>query len=321
MIDLDPDGDVPIVVAHVPPGESVPQSSASAHRSRSNVHAQKRPRSNNYHAVSSDDDDTLTLVSKCPPMSSYMSLRFMWVQPTWYSKVPSLQPAEDPSTSLSSGKSAIGVGDALALPQEPSFTGRSISPSSPTFEMANSNPITPHQYDTMKIDMNALTASTTSADIVTTTPAGRQSPSFEEPQKQLNPSASSVVNAVSTQQTPVPIGEASEQLSTTVGTLAADAVSSDNGELPPMASSHAVKSEVILAGDVGLTAVMKSIPEVPSEPPLVETDTTIPIRETQDADWKSLPFAFFDMLTNAFEVLESVALNEPRLICKICYDA
>ena len=97
----------------------------------------------------------------------------------------------------------------------------------------------------------------------------------------------------------------------------------DNAARQPrttVAPGHAVKIE--LADAVGPADALESLPKIPSEGSRDEpTNATVPLAGGQEiTDWRSLPFAFHDMLTNAFEVLDTVASDEPRLICRMCYD-
>ena len=248
-----------------------------------------------------------------------------------------IEPTGDPSTSSSSGvsKYTAGVGEPsiISAPTETAASGRSTSiPPQTLVETTDpgSKPTRSHQ-DNMAIDTSSSTASTTGAGAAAATPAMQQSSSTNTAEKRLETPAPPVVHSTTTQQAPASADNAERQRSMLASS--GDSVAKmqqatslvDNAARQlhtPVTPGHAVKSETNLADAVGPADAVESLPKMPSEGSRDEpTNATVPLAGRQEiTDWRSLPFAFHDMLTNAFEVLETVAPDGPRLICRTCYD-
>jgi hypothetical protein len=203
-------------------------------------------------------------------------------------------------------KPIVGVRGALAISiskETPTASTLTSIPSPTIVEVTDSysKPTASNQVNSTGIDTSSITVPTTSADVASAMPAPQRAPaSTDNAENQLDASALSVTTA---QQALAPSDNAETQPDT-----------------PVITSSQLVKQEV-LADDIELTDASNLPSGVPSEAPRGEPDAMVLVAETrEDTDWRSLPFAFYDVLTDAFEILESVALDEPRLICRLCYD-
>ena len=174
----------------------------------------------------------------------------------------------------------------------------------------------------MAADTSSITEPTTSADVASARPMTRQAPALTDNAKnQPDASALSVVTiTTTTQQALAPNAGKLPDIPVTAIVAALVGSSTPVRTSGRSLSTQAVKQEA-LADDIELTDAVNLPSGVPTEDTRDEPGALVPVAETQDdTDWRSLPFAFYDMLTDAFEVLESIALDEPRLICRLCYD-
>ena len=245
-----------------------------------------------------------------------------------------IEPTGDPNTPSSSGVSKytadVGEPSIISVLAETAASGRSASVPLQTLAGTTdpgSTPTGSHQND-MAIDTSLSTASTTGVG-ATTTPAMQQSSSANHAAKRLETPAPPVVHSTTTQQAPTSADNAERQRSMpassgdSVAKMQQATLLVDNAARQPrttVAPGHTVKIEP--ADAVRPADALESLPKIPSEGSRDEpTNATVPLTGGQEiTDWRSLPFAFHDMLTNSFEVLDTVASDEPRLICRMCYD-